>query len=73
MLDKIIEIVAEQFNQDIEDLSIDTNIIEDLNADSLEMTDLIMTIEDEFEVEITDEELENIKTIRDILDCLESR
>lgn len=70
MENKIKEIIAEQFNKDLSEIKMETNFIEDLKADSLELTDLIMTLEDEFEIEIPEEEVEKIKTVKDVVDYI---
>ena len=72
VFDKIKEILAEQLDADADDMTMDTDIAKDLGADSLDVVTLLMAIEDEFEVEIPDEEIENIKTIGDLTEYLES-
>lgn len=62
--EKIIGYVSEQFGVDKDSLSRDTSFVDDLNADSLDVVELSMTIEDEFGIgEISEEDLKNIKTI----------
>lgn len=73
ILEKIKEILAEQF--DVEDISIlneNTNIADDLGADSLDVVEVLMSIEDEFKVEIPDEEIENIRTIGQLATYIEN-
>ena len=67
---RIKEIVAEQLNYDIEKLSDDTLFVEDLNADSMEIVELVMAIENEFDVEVSEDAVENIKSIGDLADAL---
>lgn len=67
---RIKQIVAEQLNYDIEKLSDDTLFVEDLNADSLELVELVMTLENEFDAEISEDDIENIKSIGDLADAL---
>lgn len=50
----------------------ESNIAEDLGADSLDVVDLIMSIEDEFEIEVPDDQIENIKTVGDVVNYIES-
>lgn len=70
--EKIIGYVSEQFGVDKDSLSRDTSFVDDLNADSLDVVELSMTIEDEFGIgEISEEDLKNIKTIGDLLDYVE--
>ena len=69
---KIIGYVSEQFGVDKDSLSRDTSFVDDLNADSLDVVELSMTIEDEFGIgEISEEDLKNIKTIGDLVDYVE--
>ena len=63
IFDKIKAILAEQLDVDQDSLTLETDIAKDLNADSLDVVEILMSIEDEFSVEIPDEEIENIKTI----------
>ena len=70
--DKIKEIIAEKLEIDIEQITDEAKFIDDLGADSLDVVELIMTLEDEFEVEITDEEAEKIVTVRDAIDFIKN-
>ena len=63
VFEKIKAILADQFDADEDSITAETNIQEDLGADSLDVVDLIMTLEDEFEIEVPDSEVENIKTV----------
>ena len=63
VLEKVKAILAEQFDVEADKITVDTDLQEDLGADSLDVVDLLMSIEDEFEVEVPDEEIENIKTV----------
>ncbi|MBP2025166.1 acyl carrier protein [Peptoniphilus stercorisuis] len=71
MKEKVLELIAEQFDKDIDELNEEMSFIDDLNADSVDIVELVMSIEDEFSVEIEDEELENLKTIGDVLEFIE--
>ena len=73
VFEKIKAILAEQFDEEEDSITTDTNLTEDLGADSLDLADVLMAIEDEFEVEIPDEDIENIKTVGDIVDYIEAR
>lgn len=68
MEDKIKEIISAQFNLDIDKINLNTNFQYDLNADSLDLVELIMAFEDEFNLEIEDEDVLNIKTVSDALE-----
>ena len=70
--DKIKAILAEQLDADIDEMTMDTKIKKDLGADSLDVVELLMSIEDEFSVEIPDEEIENIKTIGELVEYIEA-
>ncbi|MDU6742953.1 acyl carrier protein [Peptoniphilus harei] len=71
MKDRILQIIGEQFNFDKEDLTEDMNFQDDLNADSIELVELVMTIEEEFETEVSEEDLEKLKTIGDVIEYVE--
>ena len=70
--DKIIGMVADQFGVDKDELSRDTSFADDLSADSLDVVELSMTIEEEFDLgEITEDDLKKISTIGDLVDYVE--
>ena len=71
ILEKVKAILAEQFDVEEDSLTPESNIMEDLGADSLDVVDLLMTLEDEFDVEIPDEEIENIRTIGALVKYIE--
>ena len=71
MKERILEIIAEQFNMDVNELDEDMNFQDDLNADSIELVELVMTIEEEFETEVSEEDLEKLKTVGDVIDYVE--
>ena len=71
VFEKIKAILAEQLDADIDEMTMDTDIAKDLGADSLDVVELLMSIEDEFQVEIPDEEIENIKTIGELVKYIE--
>lgn len=73
IFDKITEILAEQLAADKDTMTNDTKIAEDLGADSLDLVDLLMSIEDEFGIEIPDEEVENLKTIGDVVNYISAK
>ena len=68
VLEKVKAILAEQFDVEEDKITADT----DLGADSLDVVDLLMSIEDEFEVEVPDEEIENIKTVGSLVSYIEA-
>ncbi len=70
IFEKLTEILAEQLAADQESMTMNTKIAEDLGADSLDLVDLLMSVEDEFSVEIPDEEVENLHTIGDVVEYI---
>lgn len=70
--EKIKEILSEQLDIETDEITLDSDIAEDLGADSLDVVDLIMTLEDEFEVEISDDVIESVKTVGDLVNFIES-
>ena len=71
IFDKVREIIAEQLDVDIEEISMETNLMKDLEADSLDAVEIIMGIEDEYSIEIPDEVAEEFKTVGDIVRYVE--
>ncbi len=69
--EKVCEILADALAADVENINMDTRVMEDLHADSLDVVDIAMTLEDEFGVEIPDEDLEKVRTVGDIVKYLE--
>ena len=71
VFDKIKEIIVEQLQVDASEITLDTNLIKDLSADSLDAVEIIMAIEDEYGIEIPDEDAENIQTVQDLVNFVE--
>jgi acyl carrier protein len=69
---RIKEIIAEKLDINPEQITDGAKFIDDLGADSLDVVELIMTLEEEFEIEITDEEAEKIVTVRNAIDFIKS-
>jgi len=67
---KVKSIIAEQLGVSEDEIKITSSFIEDLGADSLDIVELVMAMEEEFEVEIPDEEAENIKTVQDAINYI---
>jgi acyl carrier protein len=64
---EVIDIVVEQLGVDPDDVTLQKTFVEDLNADSLDLTELIMTFEERFGFEISEEESEKLKTVGDVV------
>jgi len=64
---RVREIVAEQLERDVNEVTNTASLIEDLGADSLDVVELVMKMEEEFGIEIPDEEAEKIKTVNDVI------
>lgn len=64
-------IVAEQLGVEPDQVTRDAEFVQDLNADSLDMVELVMSLEEEFGVEISDDEVENIRTVGDAIDYID--
>src|SRR5690554_5107063 len=69
---KLLEIIVTQFNIDEKDITLETSFRDDLNADSLDLVELVMGLEDEFDLEIDDEDVEKIKTVGDAVDYIKN-
>ena len=65
-------LTAEQLNVDESEINLTTSFIDDLGADSLDLVDLMMALEEEFDIEVTEDEVENLKTVGDIVDFVKS-
>lgn len=63
--DKITKIIAEKFDVDPVEIVPDASLIDDLGADSLDLVELVMTIEEEFDIEIPDDDTKNLVTVKD--------
>ena len=71
VLEKVKAILSEQFDVEEDSITADTSIADDLGADSLDVVDLLMSIEDEFEIEVPDDEIDNIKTVGELVKYIE--
>lgn len=72
VFDKIKEIIVEQLGVEEDDVAMESSFIDDLGADSLDIVELIMALEEEFDLEIPDEEAEKISTVGDVVDYIKS-
>ncbi len=73
ILDKLKDIVSRELEIKAEDITLESNLTDDLGADSLEVAQLVMNLEDEFGIEIPDEEVSDIKTVQDLVKYLENK
>lgn len=70
MFDQIKDIIADKLSVGTDEIKMESSFIEDLNADSLDIVELIMALEDELEMEIPDEDVENFKTVGDVVNYI---
>ena len=73
MLEKMREIIAEQLNCDGDTIGLDTSFKDDLGADSLDLFELVMALEEEYGLEIPAEELSDVETVGDIIEYLKNK
>lgn len=73
MLEKMKEIIAEQLGVEEDEITLDTSFKEDLGADSLDLFELTMALEEEYDIEIPAEELEEIETVNDVVEYLKEK
>jgi acyl carrier protein len=69
---KVKDLVSKQLSIDEKEITTDASFIEDLGADSLDTVELIMSLEEEFDIEIPDEEAEKIKTVQNVVDYIKN-
>jgi len=69
---RVKEIVSEQLGKDANEVTDGASFIDDLGADSLDIVELVMAMEDEFGIEIPDEEAEKIKTVKDVIEYIKA-
>lgn len=73
VFEKLKKMIAKELNVQEDKITLDTNFIDDLGADSLDAIELVMGVEDEFGITITDEEAQTIQTVGDIVKIIESK
>ncbi len=71
IFDKVKSIIVDQLDVDEDKVTLNASIQDDLGADSLDIVDLVMSFEDEFDLEIPDDQVENIKTVGDVVKYIE--
>lgn len=72
MLEKVKQIISEKLNVSESEVELDTNLTDDLGADSLDIVELVMAFEEEYDVELPTEKLEEIATVSDIIELMKS-
>jgi acyl carrier protein len=70
--DKIKEIITEKLSVEMDEIVPDASFVDDLGADSLDLVELIMTMEEEFDIDISDEDAEKLVTVKDAIDYINS-
>ncbi|MBM3191250.1 MAG: acyl carrier protein [Chlamydiae bacterium] len=70
---EVVEIIVEQLGVEASDVTLEKSFVEDLNADSLDLTELIMTFEERFGFEISEEDAEKLKTVGDVVTYINKR
>lgn len=70
IFEKVAKIISEQFDVDESEITPETNLFKDLDADSLDLADLLASVEDEFGIEATDDAIETIKTVGDVINYI---
>lgn len=72
IFEKVCEIIANELSVSKDEITLETSLQDDLGADSLDAVELIMTLEEEFDTSISDEEAQNLKTVGDIVRFIEN-
>ena len=73
ILEKVQSIIAEKLSVDAADVTPEKSFTNDLGADSLDVIDILMTVEDEFNIEVPDEDAENVKTVAQMVDYIKEK
>lgn len=73
IFEQVKAILVDQLDVDEDAITMDSSIIDDLGADSLDVVDMVMSLEEEFDTEIPDEEIEGMKTVGDIVKFIEAK
>lgn len=71
VFDRVRELICSQLDLDEERVTMDSNILEDFDADSLDLVDLVMSLEDEYGIEVPDDQVENFHTVGDVVRYIE--
>ena len=71
-VDKVKELISQQLNKPVEEITEEKEVVKDLGADSLDVVEMLMSLEEEFNITVSEEEAVNIKTVGDIVNLIES-
>ena len=71
IFEKLCELISEQFGVEADTITVDTTFEDDLGADSLDIADIVMSLEEEFDIEVPDDQLQNLKVVGDIVKYIE--
>ncbi len=71
--DKVTELISKQLNRPVEEITTDKDIVKDLGADSLDVVEMLMSLEEEFNISVPEEDAVNIKTVGDIISLIENK
>lgn len=69
--DKVVELISKQLNRPVDEITADKEIVKDLGADSLDVVEMLMSLEEEFNITVPEEDAEKIKTVGDIVKLIE--
>ena len=72
-IDKVKELLAQQLNKPVEEITEEKEVVKDLGADSLDMVEMLMTLEEEFGITVPEEDAVNIKTVGDIVKAIDAQ
>lgn len=72
-IDKVKEIISKQLNKPVEEIGNDVEVVKDLGADSLDIVEMVMNIEDEFGISVSEDDAVNIKTVNDIVNIIDAK
>ncbi len=73
VVDKVKELISGQLGKDVSEISLEKEIVKDLGADSLDVVEMLMSLEEEFDITVPEEDAINIKTVEDIVKLIEEK
>lgn len=71
-VEKVKEIIADQLGVDVEELSLESSFVDDLNSDSLDLVELLVALEEEYDISIPDEDISSLQTVGDVVEYIKS-